>query len=188
MLRKTLVAFLFFCLMDVLLVSCCKDQFVTITGIFVELVDTADEDTAVINAEDFILSVRVNNQVDYSYLGKELSRLQNTAYATTCDPNYSVKNKATSFTITANTSFYGLEAGMPLNSLFNVSTDYQQELEIENMLDYLNFEEGFSYGDYFFTLKDPLLEETTLSFTIRVELENEEVIETESTQVTLTLN
>lgn len=185
MFRKTLFAFLFFCFIDLLLVSCCKDQFVTLEAVFITFYDTADEDLETINTSNFIMEVRLNQQVDYSYLTKEFSRFQNTAYATTCDPNYIVKNKATAFTIIADTPFYGIEAGMPLNSIFNVSTDYEIALEINNMLDYINFEENYNISEFYFTPINPLPEKTTLTFTILVEMENGESLQTESLTVTL---
>ncbi len=186
MIKKITFSFLFFCLLEVLVVSCCEEEYnLYLTSINFTVEDNADFDITTIKYEDLQLNLFLTYETELTYLKKELSRLSNKAYATSCDETYIVRNKATQVEITSDATFQNIEAGNSLNEFFYLN--HNETLKaVDSVLDYIN-QDTYYYGDFYqFVLANPINEDVSASFKISISLENGELIERSTVTTTIT--
>ena len=117
MIKKILQSFTFFALLQVFIFSCCDDSFnVYYNTIEFTAEDELDFDTTTIASEDLILNL--NPLYEYVVVSHftEFRQLSNSAYATSCNEEYILKETVSLITITANEDVFGIVAGNSLTS------------------------------------------------------------------------
>ena len=176
MIRKVCCSFLFFCFLDLLVFSCCSNEYhQNLSTVSVSIDDLEDYDLSEIHWQNFQFSILVGYETEQISLFQDFERLQSTAYATTCDSNYTMINRAMEFYIVADEEINGFPAGEPVNSLFeikNLSTD-----NIDSILRYINGDEYYSGDNYFLIFNQPIQASITTRFKLNIVLEDGQTIE-----------
>ena len=188
MIKKTIQSFAFFALFQVLLFSCCNDEYNTYyESLYFIAEDQADGDATTVTSQDLVLNLDpiFDNVVASNF--KELNRFSNSAYATSCDTNYTLKEHVSEITITANTDILGVPAGNSLNSkLWYINPETLDNEAVENVIQVLNRENGYYYDRKDFVLNESIAEGTSVTFTVKITIEeNGRILEATTDTITI---
>lgn len=194
MIKKVFIVFTVAFLLQLFLISCCRDtfyQYYSITD--VQTVNTYLQtdlpDSATIKQEDYRLKIHLSQA---PYLRASLpSLLINQALALTCEEIFvGLDSKIESFVITADQDIFNTRAGDPLDyRKFRVdpigfdSTD--SEITIKEWLENLNTSAYIYNLTGYLRLKEPLLIDEYITFKINILLEDGTAFESQTAAVKL---
>jgi len=187
MLKKITKVFSFFALLQMLIYSCCNDEYyVFYNSMSFNAIDTLDEDSTTVASENLVLDINF----DYDYVlashFKPLKQLSNCAYATTCDEDYSLRDIADNVTVTADVELFGIEAGNPINEYLYFINPYTLENEnIEGLLSYLNTTNNYGPDPIKLVLREALPSEITLAFSLQLDLVDGDQLESTAETITI---
>ncbi|WP_452232151.1 hypothetical protein [Lacinutrix sp. MEBiC02595] len=188
MIKKTIQSFAFFALLQVLIFSCCTEDYnLYYESLYFTAEDAVDGDTTTVTSEDLILNFETLFDYVVASNFKELKKFSNTAYATSCDENYTLKEHVSEIIITANQDILGIVAGNSLNNKLSYKNPETLENEpIENVITILNDGNGYNYNRKDFVLNEAIAEGTTLAFTIKITMEeNGRMLEASTETITI---
>ncbi|WP_386060094.1 hypothetical protein [Winogradskyella pulchriflava] len=186
MIKKTIHSILFFCILDLVLFSCCESVYdVKISSVYFAVNDKNDFDLESINHNDLELFLHFDYEDDFAYSSSKIKPL-NTAYATTCNDKVNVANRVTAITITANNEFNGIAAAESLNIFFKLKQN-NDLLDVEHILAYINNDKFDADDSYELVLSEEIEEEVFVEFKISILLEDSQVIERNFLEVLITI-
>ena len=187
MIKKIFKAFTFFALIQLIIFSCCNNAFnVYYKSINFVAIDANDFDSTTVNNED--LQFNVDFIYDYIQISKvnELKQFSNAAYATSCDDEYFFRDTVHSITITSNETIFNIEAGESLNEFFNfINPDTFEQKTIEEMINFLNNQNGYSISSLTLILNENIPSSTTLLFSINMDLDRNRILESTTDLITI---
>lgn len=172
MLKKIFKAYSFFALLQVLIYSCCSDEYlVYYNSMTLEAQDTLDQDSSIVASEDLVLGV----SFDYEYVVasnyKPFKQLANSTYATSCEEDYSLRDIAVNLVVTSNIVLFGIDAGNPLNEFLLFINPYTFEREsLIGLINYLNTTNNFGSDPINLVFREQLPSEITLAFSMQLNL------------------
>ncbi|WP_055444707.1 hypothetical protein [Lacinutrix himadriensis] len=188
MIKKTIQSFAFFALLQAVLFSCCSEDYNTYyDSLYFIAEDQVDGDPTAITSSDLVLNL--DPVYDYIIASnfKELKKFSNTAYATSCDENYTLKEHVSEIIITANTDILGIPAGNSLNSKLSYRNPETLENEVlENVILDLNRENGYYNGRNEMVFNEVIAAGTSLAFTVKITIEeNGRMLEATTETITI---
>lgn len=174
MIKKTIQSFAFFAFIQVFIFSCCNRDFdVYYDSIIFLANDTLDADATSVSSDNLVL----NFEPMYDYIMasnfRELEKFSNSAYATSCDDNYTYKETVSNILITANVDMLGISAGTALNDkLLYVNPETQERESFDMIYNVLNRQNGYArYGQLEFVFNEDLESNTMVIFTLELNIE-----------------
>ena len=190
MIKKTIKSFAFFALIQVFIFSCCnKDYDVYYDVIEFHAIDNLDGDvTNTVASEDLILNL--NPLYDYVLVSnfKNLEPLSNSAYATTCDEDYTFKETVSDVLVTANVDLLGIEAGNSLNEKLNfINPETLERESFDTVISVLNRQNGYArYDQLDFEFNETIDSNTMVQFSVQFILqENNRTLEASTENITI---
>mgnify|MGYP000893265682 FL=1 len=185
MIKKTTQAFAFFALIQILIFSCCEDLFnVYYNTIEFNAVDQVDFDTTTVASEDLVLNLNVLFDYVVASNFNGVKQFSNSAYATSCNEVYILKESVTNVEITANEDVFGISASNSLNEKLSYRNPETNENEVlENIIAVLNRQNGYGYDQLDIILNEPIDSGTSLVFTIQLSIEENNRILEASTEL-----
>jgi len=181
MIKKVIIVFSFTFLLQLLLISCCRDTFYQYYSIIDMqssncLFQNELQDSATVTQEEYRLKIQLSPA---PYLKSSLSSLFiNRAMALSCEEiNVGLDSKIESFTISADQKIYNTKAGDPLaHSKFRINPSgiesKEAEITIDEWLENIN-NSGYIHDlMWYFHLDEPLLIDAYIRFTIDILLDN----------------
>ena len=176
MFKKTAFSFIFFCLLQLVLYSCCKSELfhIKVESIAFQANDSSDNDASSVTNEDLslILTVDYSNTLIASVI--DASMISNAVYATTqCYDDYIMPNPVTAINVVASETIFGINAGDSINEKLEFYTfiDSNPNQELEGIPEYLNsIHSGTEIATIVFN--DQIQPGTSVSFTITLSFEN----------------
>lgn len=187
MIKKTLKAFTFFALLQLLIFSCCNNAFnVYYESVSFIAIDSNDFDTTTVNIDD--LEFNLEFLLDYIQISQlnDLKQLSNAAYATSCDDEYFFRDTVQNIVITSNETIFDVNAGEPLNDfLLFINPDTLEQESIDQIITFLNNQNGYSASSLTLILTETIPSDTTLSFSISIELDRNRILESTTDLITI---
>jgi len=188
MIKKTIQAFAFFALVQVFIFSCCDDTFnLYYNTIEFTAVGQVDFDTTTIASEDLVLNLNI--LFDYVVASNlyGVKQFSNSAYATSCNEEYFLKETVTNVEIISNEDAFGIPAGNSLNEKLSYRNPETNENEIlENIITVLNRQNGYGYDQLNVVLNESIDSGTSLVFTIQLSIEeNNRILEASTELITI---
>ena len=188
MFKKILQAFIFFSVLQVLVYSCCDDTFnMYYSSIELMALDESDFDPTSIPSEDLILNLRAF----YDYIPvssmNSFKQLTTSAYATSCDEDYILKENVMAINIFSDTNVLDIPSGNSLNAIFSYRNPETLENEpVESIINLLNSQNGFNFPQFDLVLNEAIESELSLSFTIELSMvENNRILEASTATITI---
>lgn len=188
MIKKTIQSFTFFAFVQILIFSCCDDTFnVYFDTIELIVLDELDYDTTTIASEDLVLNLNAFYEYVLASNLSEFKQFTNSAYATTCNEEYILKETLTNIEITSNVEILGVTAGNSINDKLSYRNPETLESQsVESIIDILNRQNGYGYYQLDLILNESIESETSFAFTIQLSIEeNSRILEATSEIITI---
>lgn len=188
MIKKTVQSFAFFAFFQVLIFSCCTEDYnLYYESLYFMAEDQLDQDPTTVSSEDLVLNFDPGFEYVVASNFKELKKFSNSAYATSCDENYTLKEHVSEITITSNVDVFGITSGNSINSKLSYRNPETLENEpVENIIDVLNSANGYYNHRKEIILNDIIAEGTSLTFTIAITIEeNGRMLEATTDTITI---
>ena len=172
MLKKIIKVFFFFAFLQVIVYSCCDDEYyVYYNSITFNAIDTLDADSSTVTSENLVLDINFDYDFVLAAYFKPLKQLSNSAYATSCDEDYSLRDIADNVIITTNIELFGIEAGNPINNYLYFINPYTLEREnVEGLISYLNTTNNYGSDPINLIFREELPSEITLTVSIKLNM------------------
>lgn len=172
MLKKIIKAFSFFALLQVLIYSCCSDEYlVYYNNMTLEALDRLDQDSSNVASENLVLDISFDYNFVLASHFKPLKPLTNSTYATSCEEEYSLRDIVFNVLVTTDVALFGIAPGNPLNDfLFFINPYTFESQNIEGLISYLNTTNNYGPDSIQLIFREPLPSDISLAFSMKLDL------------------